>query len=262
MKDFKARVSAGEVLFGCFLNLGSSLTAEIVGSAGFDWVLLDLEHGAGGERELLFQLQALEHTGAAAVVRVESGAKQRIHRVLDLGAHGVMIPRVDTADEAEMAVAGLRYPPDGVRGVATMNRACGFGANAKTYMSTANQALLGIVQIESEESLRNIDAIAATDGADVLFVGPSDLTYGMGIPGQVDHPRFRAALDQVAAAAARAGKVAGCLLLKREEAQDYVDLGYSFLCCSSDGGLLAAAARDLASTLAAARAAIPAGAAS
>src|ERR1035441_5726735 len=111
MKNLKERVRKGETLFGCFLGLGSPLTAEIMGMAGYDWALIDLEHGAGDERETLFQLQALEHTSAAAIVRVESNARQRVHRVLDLGAHGIMFPRIDNAEQARHAVAAMRYPP-------------------------------------------------------------------------------------------------------------------------------------------------------
>lgn len=262
MKDTKLRLNQGETLLGCFLNLGCSLTAEIVGMAGFDWVLVDLEHGAGGETDLLHQLQALEHTSAAAIVRVESLERQRIHRVLDLGAEGVMIPRIDTPAQAAQAVSGLRYPPAGVRGVAAMNRACAFGAEAHTYMATANSRLLGVMQIETEEALLHVDAIAKTDGVDVLFVGPNDLTHSMGIPGDVSHTRFQQALESVSKAARQAGKAAGTLLLAREDTRRYIDLGYRFLCCSSDAGLLNSAAGELVKSLRAGRQAAlnPAGA--
>ena len=116
MKKIKRRIKAGETLAGCWLNLGSSVTAEIVGLSGYDWVLIDLEHGAGEQTDLLHQLQALEHTPAAALVRVESYQKERIHRVLDLGANGVMVPRIKSATEAKAAIAGIHYPPAGVRG--------------------------------------------------------------------------------------------------------------------------------------------------
>src|SRR5690348_16423222 len=122
MKNLKERVRKGDTLFGCLLGVGSPLTAEITGMAGYDWALIDLEHGAGGEQDALHQLQALEHTPAATIVRVESNARQRTHRVLDLGAHGIMFPRIDTPDAAHDAVAAMRYPPEGVRGVALANR--------------------------------------------------------------------------------------------------------------------------------------------
>src|SRR5262249_34924836 len=159
----------------------------------------------------------------------ESLERQRIHRVLDLGAEGVMIPRIGTPEQAAQAVAGLRYPPEGVRGIATMNRACAFGAEARTYIETANSRLLGLIQIETEEGLRNVDAIAREDGIDVLFIGPSDLTHSMGIPADVNHPRFQKALRSVSDAARSAGKYAGAFLLQPQDTQHYVELGYTFL---------------------------------
>src|SRR5690606_38164777 len=146
MKNIKERLKQGETLAGCWLNLGSSVTAEIVGLAGFDWVLIDLEHGAGESTDLLFQLQALAHTPAAAVVRVESFERQRLHRVLYLGAEGIMCPRVNNVAEAKAVVDGLFYPPDGIRGVAKMVRATNFGTHFPEYRENAKDQLLGIVQ--------------------------------------------------------------------------------------------------------------------
>ena len=133
MKGLKKRLRQGETLNGCWLNLGSALTAEIVGLAGFDWVLIDLEHGAGNEGDVLHQLQALEHTPTAPVIRVESHARQRIHRVLDMGAEGIMCPRINNLNEARETVSALRYPPEGGRGVAKMVRATGFGKDFTAY---------------------------------------------------------------------------------------------------------------------------------
>ena len=252
MKNLKKRVQAGELLFGSFLNLGSSLSAEIMGMAGFDWALVDLEHGAGFEGDVLHQFQALAHTGAAPLVRVESSQRQRLHRVLDLGASGIMVPRVNNKEEALTAVRGLRYPPEGVRGVASMNRACDFGVSFKQYVSEANSSLLGVMQVETEESLRNLDAIAGTDGVDVLFLGPLDLSHGLGILGQFDHPDFVKAAEATARAAAKHGKAAGILVGRPEDASRYVDLGYRFIGCGSDGGLLNTAARQVVESLKAA----------
>jgi 4-hydroxy-2-oxoheptanedioate aldolase len=253
MNSFKGRVQAGETLFGCFLGLGSSLTAEIVGGAGFDWVLIDLEHGSGDEGDVLHQLQALDRTAAVPIVRVESHERQRFHRVLDLGACGIMVPRVNNADEAKVAISALRYPPAGVRGVAQMNRACDFGRNFKGYLETANERLLGVLQIESIEGVRNVDSIAELDGADVLFVGPSDLSQAMGIVGQFDHPEFQRALREVGEAAQRHGKTAGVLMKSPLDFTAYWDMGYRFLACGSDGGMLSQAAHSLSESLGAER---------
>ena len=249
MKHLRTRILNGETLHGCFLNLGSSLTAEIVGQAGFDWVLIDLEHGAGGESELLHQLQALQHTSAAAVVRVEAHDRQRFHRALDLGADGIMAPRIDTVEQARAASAALRFPPLGVRGVAPMNRAYGFGAGFKNYVEHVGENLLGIVQIESEMSLQNLEGIAATDGVDVLFVGPSDLSHSLGIPFDFSHSRFQDAIQQVISVAQRHGKAAGIKVGDLEECGRFLELGYRFIACSSDGDLLHRGARALVSRL-------------
>ncbi len=249
MKDLRARLRNRETVLGCFLNLGSPLTAEVVGLAGFDWVLIDLEHGAGREGDLLGQLQALEHTPAAPVVRVESHERQRAHRVLDLGACGVMFPRVNTAAEAATVVAAMRYPREGVRGVAQMIRATQFGADFAEYQRQAAERLVCIAQIETPEAVENVEAIAAVEGVDVLFIGPSDLSMSMGIFGQLDHPDFLAALRRTAEAAARHGRTAGVLLREPGEMGKYRALGYRFLACGSDGGLLARAARNLAQAL-------------
>jgi 4-hydroxy-2-oxoheptanedioate aldolase len=252
MKNIRQRARQGETLLGSFLSLGSALTSEIVASAGFDWVLIDLEHGAGGEREVLGQLQAIEHTSAAAVVRVESNQRQRVHRVLDLGAHGIMFPRIDTAEEARAAVAAMRYPPEGVRGVAFANRACSFGSGFREYMAAAHTDLVCVIQIETETAVANAAEIAAVEGVDVLFVGPSDLSHGMGMLGQFDNPRFVAAIDAVGAAARQHGKAAGILLPKPDDCAAYLAKGYRFLASGSDGVLLNNAARNVLKTLRAA----------
>lgn len=254
MKQLKQRLRAGDTLVGCFLNLGSGLTAEIMGRAGFDFAVIDLEHGTGGEGDVLPQLQALEATRTGAVVRVESHARQRAHRVLDLGAEGVMFPRVDSAEEAAAAVAGLRYPPAGTRGVAVANRACHFGVSHVEYMASSADVLLGIVQVESEAAVASVEAIAAVDGVDVLFVGPMDLTQSLGIFGQFDHARYCAALEAISGAARRHSKSLGVLTGKPEDVERYHGLGFRFIASGSDGTLLNAAARRQVDLLAAARA--------
>jgi 4-hydroxy-2-oxoheptanedioate aldolase len=249
MKNLKARVRSGETVFGCFLSIGSTITAEIMGLAGYDWALIDLEHGAGGEREALSQMQALEATPAAAVVRIESTARQRAHRVLDLGACGIMFPHIDTAEEARQAVAAMRYPPEGVRGVAFSNRACAFGSNFRPHMEASLGSLLCIVQIETPAAVANVDAIAAVDGVDVLFIGPSDLSHSLGILGQFEHPRYIDAVDKTGQAGARRGKATGILLPKPDDLGFYRERGFTFLASGSDGVLLNNAARALVTKL-------------
>lgn len=249
MKDLKLRLQQGETLIGCWLNLGSSLTAEIVGLSGFDWVLIDLEHGAGVEKDVLYQLQALEHTPAAAIVRVESSQRQRIHRILDLGAEGIMVPRISNAAEAAAIASSLHYPPDGSRGIAKMVRATGFGQNFPEYYKNGKENILGIVQIETAEVLHHLDAVAATDGIDVLFIGPSDLSMELGVFGQLDHPLFRDALKATVNAAQKAGKAVGILLQNPDDYTTYHELGIRFIACGADGTFVSQGARNMANTL-------------
>lgn len=249
MKNLKKRVQNGETLHGCWLNLGSSLTAEIVGLSGFDWVLIDLEHGAGTEKDLLAQLQALEATPAAVIVRVESSESQRIHRVLDMGAEGIMCPKVSNADEARKVVSGLHYPPHGHRGVAKMVRATQFAQNFDSYYQNSRENLLGVVQIETAEVLNHLDEVANIDGVDVLFIGPADLSMELGIFGQFDHPTFKEAVQATVDAAQKAQKAVGILFFNPEEYQRYHDLGIRFIACGADATFVANGAKEMARKL-------------
>lgn len=249
MKNLKERIKKGEAVNGCWLNLGSSLTAEIVGLAGFDWVLIDLEHGAGNEKDVLSQLQALEHTNTAAIVRIESAERQRIHRVLDVGAEGVMCPHINNLDEAKMVVSGLRYPPEGTRGVAKMVRATGFGKNFAEYSSSANENIVGIAQIETIEALDHLDEIATLDGIDVLFIGPADLTTALGIFGQLDHQLFTDAVKATVNAAQKAGKATGILLFNPDDYNTWHQLGIRMIACGADATFVADGARNMSAKL-------------
>jgi 4-hydroxy-2-oxoheptanedioate aldolase len=245
----KQRLLAGDTVLGCFLSLGSPLTSELMGLAGYDWALIDLEHGAGDERDALVQLQALAATPASAIVRVESHARQRAHRVLDLGAHGIMFPRIDTAMDARDAAAAMRYPPLGVRGVAFSNRVCEYGSNFRPYLDASSDSLLTVVQIETRAAVENVEEIAAVSGVDVLFIGPSDLSHSYGILGQFDHPDFAAAIERTAAAAKQHNKALGILLPKPADLQHYWSLGFRFIASGSDAVLLNNAARSLVQSL-------------
>jgi 2-dehydro-3-deoxyglucarate aldolase/4-hydroxy-2-oxoheptanedioate aldolase len=176
------------------------------------------------------------------VVRVESAEPIRSGRVLDLGAAGVMFPRLESAAEVAEAIGHLRYPPDGDRGVATYNRACGFGMRADA-LETANETVVGVVQIETVGALTEVEAIAEIPGVDVLFVGPVDLSHALGVPFMFDTPEFRGALAAVVRAAQSAQIAAGILAPDRERALDLVAAGFTFIGIGSDSSLLAGAAR-------------------
>ncbi len=245
INSVRRRVIDGEILVGTWLVLGSSLTAEIAGNSGFDWVLLDMEHGMGANDSLLFQLQALSGTPASPIVRVAQNDPVLIKRALDLGPAGIMAPMVNTAEDAERVVRAMRYPPAGIRGVTPYTRPADFGRDFPGYFASANDELLCLVQIETEQAVKNAEAIAAVDGVDVLFIGPLDLTVGLGIMKQFDHPKYRAAVEKIVSACRKAGKVAGIILLDVEVPEETVADGFTFIGRASDGSVLAAALSEL-----------------
>ena len=197
MQYIRERVLNGEVMLGIGANLGSSLTVEMIGATGFDWTWIDLEHGTGDYSELIPQMQATSINKAPAVVRIAWNDAPRFKRVLDLGAAGIMVPYVTDAAQAKQAARAMRYPPEGVRGVAKFNRACGFGQNFGDYFAEANKNLLTVVQLETIQSVQVASEIAAVEGVDVLFIGPLDLSVSMGMADSYEHPDFLKALDQV-----------------------------------------------------------------
>lgn len=239
--DFRNRVLARELVGGTFLNLGSPLTAEMAGVAGFDWVLLDHEHGPGSDTTLLHQLQAVATTPAAAIVRIAANDPTRFKRALDAGAHGIMVPYVSSAAEAKAAVDAMRYPPRGTRGVAKLTRATAFGQDFAAAFAHGHERLVAMLQIETREGVEHIEEIAAVDGADVLFVGPLDLTANLGICGDYRHPEFVDCIARVASVARQAGKAAGILALDPSNVAPWREMGYSVIALGSDGGAVNAA---------------------
>ena len=240
---FRQRVLGGETVFGLFLDLASPFAAELCARAGYDWLLIDLEHGGATEADLLGLLQATEVGGAAALVRPQSGERLRIGRALDLGAAGIMVPRLESAEEAAEAVTYLRYPPAGVRGVALRARGAGLGYVAHADVAGVHERIVGIVQIESVGALREADAIAAIDGVDVLFVGPADLTHSLGIPGQFGSARYREALETVVAACRAHGKSPGILVYDPGVVPGLLEMGYRFVGIGADAAIVAEGAK-------------------
>ncbi|HEX8039227.1 MAG TPA: aldolase/citrate lyase family protein [Chryseosolibacter sp.] len=249
MKNFKERMFDGETLHGCWINLGSTVSAEIVGRAGFDWVLIDLEHGSGDLTAMYQQLQVLEGTGPKVLVRTDELARSKVQRILDAGAGGIMFPQLQARREVEIAVGMMYYPPKGIRGMANIIRATHFGKHSTEYYADQEKNIVTIIQIETIQALHEIDSVASADGADVLFVGPSDLSLALGIFGQRQHPLYQQAIRDVAAAAAKYGKVAGVLLQDISEYEMYHALGYRFLACGSESSFVARSAGDMARQL-------------
>jgi len=243
MKPDWLRLRRDETVLGAFLSTGSTVSAEVVGQSGWEFVVIDLEHGMSSERDVLGQLQSLEHTPCGAIIRVESHERQRVHRILDLGAHGIMFPRVDTAEQARACVAAMRYPPEGTRGVAVLVRASGYGKDFPAYRDQTS-SLLTIAQIETAEAIENVEAIAAVDGIDVLFIGPMDLSTSLGVFRQYDHPRFTGAIARTVAAAGKHQRTLGILIAAPSDFKRYHDLGFRLITCGTDISFLRSAAEQ------------------
>ena len=246
MADLRSRIRAGETLIGVFSDLASPLATELCGQAGFDWIILDLEHGAATEADLLALLYAVETTAMAAIVRPQSSERLRVGRALDLGAAGIMLPQLQSIDEVRTAVGYLRYPPTGQRGVALRTRGARLGTIGHADVArVVNEQIVGIVQIESIGSLAAVDDIAALDEVDVLFVGPADLTHSLGIPGRFDEPAYLDALRAVVAACRTHGKAAGILIYDAAGLPPLLDLGFRFIGLGSEGAFVSAGAQAM-----------------
>jgi len=247
-RTFTDNVRGGATMIGTFVSTGSALITEICAMAGFDWLLVDLEHGSGTEADLIGQLHAAGSHAIPVVVRPETAERIRGGRALDLGADGIMLPRIDSEEQARAAVSNLLYPPAGRRGVASYNRARSFGTDTRSA-ADVDDCTLTVVQIESIESLAEVDAIAALPGVDALFVGPGDLTTALGVPGQVDSPIYTAALAATVNAARTHGIAAGILASSPDAAQRYIDDGFTLVAVGSDATLLLGAGRAIATSI-------------
>jgi 2-dehydro-3-deoxyglucarate aldolase len=242
---FRHRLQAGETLFGCWLSLGSPITTEVLGLAGFDWLLLDAEHAPNDVLSLIPQLMALKDSPSAPVVRPPSNDAVVIKRLLDAGFHNFLVPFVESAEQARAAVAATRYPPQGVRGVSVSQRSNRYGAEPD-YFNTVNDQIAVALQIESQAGVAAAQEIAAVEGVDCLFVGPSDLAAAYGKLGQPNHPEVQAAIAQVQASARAAGKSIGILAAAEADARRYLAQGMSFVAVGSDLGVLRTQSQALA----------------
>lgn len=242
----KAALAAGKMQRGLWMNMCSEVTAEIAGNAGFDWCLLDHEHGPYDPQLMRRQLIALEGTPAHAVARVPANEAWILKQVLDLGVQSVLVPMVDTAQEAEAVVRACLYPPAGIRGMGvTSTRASGFGGYSD-YPSTANSEICVMVQAESMQALENLDAICATDGVDCVFVGPADLAADMGYTHDLGNKAVRDAIDDAITRIVASGKAAGIITLDPEMQSHYAKLGVTFLGMNVETSVYADGVRALA----------------
>lgn len=242
--NFKRDLLAGKKLIGCWSSLSNAITTEVLGVAGFDWILLDGEHSPNDVVTFIPQLMALKDSPSAPVVRPTSNNTVELKRLLDAGFYNFLIPFVESAEEAERAVQATRYPPQGVRGVSVSQRSNRYGTVAD-YFKDINQHICIAVQIESRAGVAAAAEIAATDGVDCIFVGPSDLAAGMGHLGNAGHPEVQEAIAAVYAAAKAAGKPSGILAPKEEDARRYMQMGATFVAVGSDLGVFRSATQAL-----------------
>lgn len=242
---FKHALAERRLQIGLWSQMCSNISAEILGRAGFDWIVIDTEHAPNELPGVLAQLQALAVSDAAPVVRLAWNDQVLTKRMLDIGVQSLLVPFVETEADARRAVRHTRYPPDGVRGVATNHRANQFG-RIQGYLATAADEICVLVQIESAAGIENLDAIAAVEGIDGIFVGPSDLAASLGHLGNPAHPDVEAAIVAVHRRATRAGKPTGILAPIDADAHRYIELGFTFVAVGSDLSLLARNAEALA----------------
>jgi 4-hydroxy-2-oxoheptanedioate aldolase len=242
---FKRALAEGRPQIGLWTNLCSHLAVEIVAGSGFDWLLLDTEHSPNEVPMVLSQLQAMAAYPTHAAVRPAWNDMVMIKRLLDIGAQTLLVPYVQDAQQARLAVANTRYPPVGQRGVSGISRASRFG-RVRGYAARAHEELCVLVQVESREALGHIEEIARVEGVDGIFVGPSDLAADMGHPGQAAHPEVQAAIEDAITRIRNAGKPPGILALDETRARRYLDLGALFVAVGLDIEILARGSQALA----------------
>src|ERR1044071_9435534 len=243
--SFKKALREGRPQIGLWCSACSNLTAEVIAGAGFDWILIDTEHAPNEVPMVISQMQALGGGTAAAVVRPAWNDLVLIKRLLDAGAQNLLIPYVQSVEEARSAVAAVRSPPRGVGGVAVLHRANRFG-RIKDYLDRADDEICLLVQVETRAGLDHLEAIAAVDGVDGLFIGPSDLAAALGHRGDNGHEEVRAAIADAVRRICRAGKAAGILAPLEADARQWLAQGCTVVAVGSDVGLLARSTEALA----------------
>lgn len=233
----KELLHSGKLTLGSWIQIGHPDIAEIMANMGFDWLVLDNEHGPYSTETTQLLIQAMSSTETVPIVRVPWNDMVEIKRALDIGAYGIVIPWVNSKDEALYAVGACRYPPAGVRGVGP-RRASRYGLDMREYLERANEEILIVVQIETQQAVDRIEEILSVEGIDAFFIGPLDLSTSLGYRGQVDHPKVRETLDKLVDAARRAGVASGIYAYNLELAKGYIEKGFQFVSLADDTTLL------------------------
>lgn len=228
--QLKSKLSQGELTIGSWITLGHPAIAEIMAAAGFDWLVLDMEHSVLELSEVQTLIQVLDGQQCPAIVRLTSNHPDQIKRVMDAGATGVMVPMVKSAADAKAAVQAVYYPPRGQRGVG-LARAQGYGARFQQYRGWLEDNAVIVAMIEHVDAVKAIDEILAVDGIDAYIIGPYDLSGSMGRPGELDHPEVQSAIAQVLEAGHRSGKPGGIHVIEpnQDELQRRIAAGFNFL---------------------------------
>lgn len=232
IEGFRERLHSGETLFGPMLSIPSAAVAEVLAAAGFDWLFIDGEHGAIDSADLVPILQAVDRD-LACLVRIAELGVGVIKRTLDLGAAGIIVPQVETAEQAAAAVRYARYAPDGERGIG-LARAHRYGFGFREYLERANQEIAVVVQAEHARAVENIDSIVAVEGLDAVFVGPYDLSASFGQAGNLDHPTVVQAIDHITASCQAAGVPLGIFGIDAKSVKPFIERGYVLICAGVD----------------------------
>jgi 2-keto-3-deoxy-L-rhamnonate aldolase RhmA len=225
----------GRCTIGSWITLAHPAIAEIMAKAGFDWLTVDMEHSVLTIREAEELIRVIDLCGVTPLVRLSANDPVQIKRIMDAGAHGLIVPMVNSASEAEQAVTAVRYPPEGRRGVG-LARAQGYGTRFNQYLNWVNRNALVIVQVEHIKAVDNLEAILSVEGVDGFIVGPYDLSGSLGVPGEFDHPLMKNAMQRIEAVGKDSGKAPGIHVIepKPDEVKNRIEQGYRFVAYSLD----------------------------
>lgn len=240
----KRKLQSSQLTIGSWITLGHPAIAEILAKAGFDWLVVDLEHSTISIDQAGELIRVIDLANVTPLVRLTSNDAEQIKRVMDAGAHGVVVPMVNSSEDAARAVASTRYAPDGIRGVG-LARAQGYGVNFKNYLEWQKEGVLVIVQIEHKDAVDNLEEILTTNGVDGFIIGPYDLSCSMGIPGEFDHPEFLDVMEYIRNMAQKLSCVGGLHIVEPNLSQlkQTIDEGYKFIAYSVDIRMLDVSAR-------------------
>jgi 2-keto-3-deoxy-L-rhamnonate aldolase RhmA len=240
----KDNLKSGKKLFAAWAQAASTITAEILADAGFDIIIVDLEHGPGSIMDLIGQIQAMQGHRAVPFARASWNDFVQIKRILDAGVYGLIVPYVNNREEAELAVKSIQYPPNGIRGVAGSPRAPHYGNNSMEYLRSANEEIILFTAVETIEAVENIDDILSVERLDGIFIGPMDLATNMGYFGNPAHPKVQEAIQSIESKVLHANKYLATIAGSWDDARTKYDRGYNIIAAMSDTVTLGQIARE------------------